>query len=67
MAQGPIPLLYIGGVGRSGSTLVERVLNEAPEVHAMGETHHLWERGITADQLCGCGIGEPTGRGRRHR
>jgi len=51
----PVPVLFIGGVGRSGSTMVERLLDQIPEVHAIGETHHLWERGIQDNQLCGCG------------
>ncbi len=49
-----VPVLFIGGVGRSGSTLVERLLDQVPGVHALGETHHLWERGPVDDQLCGC-------------
>jgi hypothetical protein len=47
-------VLFIGGVGRSGSTLVERVLDQVPGIHALGETHHMWERGLQDDQLCGC-------------
>ncbi len=51
----PVSVLFIGGVGRSGSTLVERLADQVPGVHAIGETHHLWERGIQDNQLCGCG------------
>ncbi|MBT0992898.1 sulfotransferase [Cellulomonas sp. DKR-3] len=49
------PVLYIAGAGRSGSTLVERVLGQVPGVVVLGEVHHLWERGVARDELCGCG------------
>lgn len=43
------------GTGRSGSTLLERALGESPGVAALGETVHLWERGVGGHELCGCG------------
>lgn len=48
-------VVLLGGAGRSGSTLLERLLAEAPGVVALGETIHLWERGLAGDELCGCG------------
>jgi hypothetical protein len=51
----PVDLLYIAGIGRSGSTLVERLLGEVPGVCSLGEVRHLWERGIVRDERCGCG------------
>jgi UDP-N-acetylglucosamine transferase subunit ALG13 len=51
----PLRVVYIGGQGRSGSTLIERALGELPGVVGVGETVHLWERGLGADELCGCG------------
>ena len=48
-------MLYIGGLGRSGSTLIERLIGQLPRVCAVGELVHLWERGITDDERCGCG------------
>ena len=53
-------VLYIGGWGRSGSTLLECVLGEASGTVALGEVVHLWERGLGADELCACG--EPFSR-----
>lgn len=50
-------MLFIGGMGRSGSTLVERLLNEWPQTLAVGETVHLWERGVRNQERCGCGAG----------
>ncbi|MDH5291349.1 MAG: sulfotransferase [Acidimicrobiia bacterium] len=49
-------VLFIGGLGRSGSTLVERLLNEWPQTFAVGETAHLWERGVRNRERCGCGL-----------
>lgn len=48
-------VLFIGGLGRSGSTLIEKLLNELPTTVAVGETVHLWERGLHDRERCGCG------------
>jgi hypothetical protein len=48
-------VLYLGGLGRSGTTLVERLLGELPSVCALGELVHLWQRDIIDDERCGCG------------
>lgn len=51
----PVRLVYIGGFGRSGSTLLELALGSRPGTCALGELVHLWERGLRDDQSCGCG------------
>ncbi len=51
----PIRVLYIGGVGRSGSTLLDRLLGQAPGWCSLGEVRDLWRRGVLEDRLCGCG------------
>lgn len=48
-------VLFLGGLGRSGTTLIERVLGELPGVTAAGEVVHLWRWGILDDERCGCG------------
>ncbi|MDT4995227.1 MAG: hypothetical protein QOH97_5119 [Actinoplanes sp.] len=48
-------VLYLGGLGRSGTTLVERLLGELPGVVALGEIVHLWQRDLVDDERCGCG------------
>lgn len=48
-------VLYIAGFGRSGTTLLERLLGEMSGVASLGEVVHLWERGLLRDELCGCG------------
>lgn len=48
-------VLYIAGWGRSGSTLLERLLAEIDGVTLLGEVVHLWERGVRNNELCACG------------
>lgn len=48
-------VLFLGGLGRSGSTLVERILGELPGVVALGEVVHLWRRDLRDGERCGCG------------
>jgi UDP-N-acetylglucosamine transferase subunit ALG13 len=49
------PVLFIGGWGRSGSTLVDRTLGSVHGVTSLGELRDLWTRGIVENRLCGCG------------
>lgn len=49
-------VLYLAGVGRSGSTLLERMLGEVDGVCSVGELAHLWSRGVVGNELCGCGL-----------
>ncbi|MFG1703836.1 sulfotransferase family protein [Nonomuraea sp. M3C6] len=53
-------VIYLGGLGRSGTTLLERLLGELPGVVALGEVTHLWERGVISEELCGCGVAFPS-------
>jgi hypothetical protein len=48
-------VLYLGGIGRSGSTLIERLIGQLPGACPVGELVHLWERGIAKGERCGCG------------
>jgi len=52
----PVRVIYLGGLGRSGSTLLERLLGELPGVSAAGEIVHLWQRGVAENERCGCGL-----------
>jgi hypothetical protein len=42
-------------MGRSGTTLIERILGALPGVCPAGEVVHLWERGLADGERCGCG------------
>jgi hypothetical protein len=48
-------VVYIGGTGRSGSTLLERMLGQAPSYWSVGELLSIWERGLRRNDRCGCG------------
>ena len=59
-APRPVPdrirVLFIGGSGRSGSTLVDRMVGAVPGACSLGEVVHLWQRALVDDELCGCGM-----------
>jgi hypothetical protein len=48
-------VLYLAGTGRSGSTLLARILDRTEGVFAAGELRYVWQRGLLEDRLCGCG------------
>jgi Sulfotransferase family len=48
-------VLYIGGSGRSGSTLMARLLGEVDGFVSVGELRYVWERGFVDNHLCECG------------
>ncbi len=45
----------IGATGRSGSTLVSRVLGSVPGAFSVGELCWLWTYGVLRNRACGCG------------
>ena len=55
VGDGRVRLLYVGGAGRSGSTLLDLLLSEVPGMFAAGEVRYLWNRGVRDNELCGCG------------
>ena len=48
-------VLLMAGAGRSGSTLLERVIGRLEGVTPLGETRYIWDRGVLSNQRCGCG------------
>jgi Sulfotransferase family len=53
--ESPIEVIYIAGSGRSGSTLLERMLGHLPGFLPVGELAYIWHRGFRDSQLCSCG------------
>ncbi len=47
-------ILYIGGWGRSGSTLLDLMLGQAPGVFSAGEIREIWQSGLVENRPCGC-------------
>lgn len=50
-----IKVIFIGGYGRSGSTLLDRMLGQFDGFFSVGELKHIWDRAFAQNQLCGCG------------
>ena len=55
MNESPVPVLFIGGLGRSGSTLLARMLGAVPGMASVGELLHIWKRGPRDGDRCACG------------
>ena len=50
-----VDVLYVGGYGRSGSTVISRVLGASRDCVDVGELTHIWQRSFAQDEPCGCG------------
>lgn len=50
-----VKVLYIAGWGRSGSTILGRILGQVEGFFSVGELRYIWDRGLIEDRLCGCG------------
>lgn len=48
-------MLYIAGLGRSGSTLLGNVLGQVDGFVSVGEVRLIWEYGLILNKVCGCG------------
>jgi hypothetical protein len=48
-------VLYIGGTGRTGSTLLDQLLGQFPGWFSAGELAFFWSRGIKEHAICACG------------
>ena len=46
-------ILYIGGFGRSGSTLLDKLYGEIDGFFSLGELRHSWQRCFVENQLSG--------------
>jgi hypothetical protein len=49
-------VVFVGGYGRSGSTIIDVLLNRIPGVVAVGEFRHLFGRALGDNELCSCGV-----------
>jgi hypothetical protein len=50
-----VTVLYIGGRGRSGSTILAQTLGQIPGFVNVGELSQVWNRGLQENGRCGCG------------
>lgn len=50
-----LTVAFVAGLGRSGSTLLDRVLGQVPGCVNMGEASQIW-RALSTGIRCGCGL-----------
>ena len=51
----PLSVIYISGEGRSGSTLLDRILGILEGVSSFNEIYELWKHGFLGNGKCACG------------
>lgn len=51
----PVTVVYIAGDGRSGTTVLSRVLGSGEHCIAAGELHDIWASSISGNSMCTCG------------
>lgn len=54
-ADPPPRVLYIGGTGRTGSTILDALLGSFPGVFSGGELAFIWRFGLSGAGHCSCG------------
>ncbi len=55
MASAPVKVLYVVGLGRSGSTILSNSLGQIPGFFSGGELNFIWRHNVIENRLCGCG------------
>jgi hypothetical protein len=51
-----VKVLYVAGWGRSGSTILGRILGQVSNFFLVGELRYVWDRGLIENRLCSCGV-----------
>jgi hypothetical protein len=54
-----VTILFVAGVGRSGSTILGNLLGQIDGFLSVGELRYLGERGVRDGDPCGCGLPVP--------
>ena len=54
-AAGPVKVLYVAGLGRSGSTILANTLGQVEGFFSGGELNFIWKHALIENRLCGCG------------
>ena len=55
MSVNKIPVLFVGGEGRSGSTVLAALLGGHDGLFPVGEFHGVWQA-VRTNELCACGM-----------
>jgi len=56
MPSKKVKVLYIAGSGRSGSTILGRILGQYKGFFFAGELCKIWRYGLMENRVCGCGL-----------
>jgi hypothetical protein len=51
----PVKVLYVAGLGRSGSTILANTLGQVEGFFSGGELNFIWKHTLIENRLCGCG------------
>jgi len=54
-AARPVKVLYVAGLGRSGSTILANTLGQLEGFFSGGELNFIWKHALIENRLCGCG------------
>jgi Sulfotransferase family len=54
-ALNKVKVLYVVGLGRSGSTILSNSLGQIPGFFSGGELNFIWRHNVLENRLCGCG------------
>ena len=52
---GSVKVLYVAGLGRSGSTILANTLGQVEGFFSGGELNFIWKHALIENRLCGCG------------
>jgi hypothetical protein len=55
VSDGRVKVLYVVGLGRSGSTILSNSLGQIPGFFSGGELNFIWRHNVIENRLCGCG------------
>lgn len=55
MNSGRTKVLYVAGLGRSGSTILANSLGQIDGFFSAGELNFIWKHNVLENRLCGCG------------
>jgi hypothetical protein len=50
-----VKVLYVAGLGRSGSTILSNSLGQIGGYFSAGELNFIWKHNVLENRLCGCG------------
>ena len=55
MSEERVKVLYVVGLGRSGSTILSNSLGQIGGYFSAGELNFIWRHNVVENRLCGCG------------